>query len=199
MLPEARSSGVHTNTVTPSVSTWWGIYEIEAIGPLILLENYPVPVFSVASFVDNVATLSILVNGSSSVIQGDIVIDATWSQLQRLLVFPLFDRAKINGAFPGTGGWTSEGQFLSFPWVLSFEPCGQSSDGERALEPTRFWRCSFERVGARRSTASGSARVVFSSHEHLGAIASDLGSVGECANERPMSELWCQDGNVQLR
>ena len=33
----------------------------------------PVPEFSVASFVDNAAALSILVNGSSSVIQGDCV------------------------------------------------------------------------------------------------------------------------------
>ena len=67
--------------------------------------------FSVASFVDNAATLSILVNGSSSVIQGDILIDATWSQLQRLLVFPWFDRVDsksnpVDGLFPGTAGWT---------------------------------------------------------------------------------------------
>ena len=30
---------MYTHIVTPSVSTWWEIYEIEAIGPLILLEN----------------------------------------------------------------------------------------------------------------------------------------------------------------
>ena len=46
---------------------------------------------------------------------------------------------------------------LAFPY-LSFKLCGQSSDGERALEPTRCWRCSFVRVGARRSTETGSAR-----------------------------------------
>ena len=32
------------------------------------------------------------------------------------------------------------------------------------------------------------------SHEHLGATASDLGSVGECANCRALSVHWCQDG-----
>ena len=52
----------------------------------------PVPEFSVASFVDKAAALSILVNGSSPVIQGDILIGTTWSQIQRLLVFPWFDR-----------------------------------------------------------------------------------------------------------
>ena len=49
----------------------------------------------------------------------------------------------------------------------------------------------WEHVGAPRR---GLCAVVSSSHEHLGATASDLGSVGECANERPLSELWCQDG-----
>ena len=43
-----------------------------------------------------------LVNGSSSVIQGDILIDATY--VQRLLVFPWFQRREINRAFPVTAG-----------------------------------------------------------------------------------------------
>ena len=46
-----------------------------------------VPEFSVASFVDNAVALWILVNGSSSVIQGDILTGTSWSQIQRLLVF----------------------------------------------------------------------------------------------------------------
>ena len=40
----------------------------------------------------------------------------------------------------------------------------------------------------------GLCAVVSFSHEHLGATASDLGSVGECANERSLSVHWCQDG-----
>ena len=70
------------------------IFEIEAIGPLILLENFP-DLFRSSlwlHFLDNAAALSKLVNGSSSVIQGDILIGATWSQMQRLLVFQWFDR-----------------------------------------------------------------------------------------------------------
>ena len=39
---------------------------------------------------DNAAALSSLVNGSSSAMQGDILIGATWSQVQRLQVFQWF-------------------------------------------------------------------------------------------------------------
>ena len=93
------------------------IFEIEAVGPLILLENFP-DLFRGSlwlHFLDNAAALSNLVNGSSSVIQGDILIGATWSQVQRLQVFPCFDR------------------------LDSKSNPGKSSNGERALEPTRCW------------------------------------------------------------
>ena len=69
------------------------IFEIEAVGPLVLLENFP-DMFRGSlwlHFLDNAAALSNLVNGSSSVIQGDILIGATWSQIQHLQVFPWFD------------------------------------------------------------------------------------------------------------
>ena len=69
------------------------IFEIEAVGPFILLENFP-DLFRGSlwlHFLDNAAALSNLVNGSSSVIQGHILIGATWSQIQRLQVFPWFD------------------------------------------------------------------------------------------------------------
>ena len=70
------------------------IKEIEAIGLLILLENYPDRFRSSLwlHFLDNAAALSNLVNGSSSFIQGDILIGATWSQVQHLQVFPWFNR-----------------------------------------------------------------------------------------------------------
>ena len=62
------------------------IFEIEAVGPLVLLENYPDQFRGSLwlHFLDNAAALSNLVNGSSSVIQGDILIGGTWSQIQRL-------------------------------------------------------------------------------------------------------------------
>ena len=68
--------------------------EIEAVCSLVLFENFP-ELFRGSlwlHFIDNVAALSSLVNGSSSVMQGDILIGATWSQVQRLQVIPWFDR-----------------------------------------------------------------------------------------------------------
>ena len=63
--------------------------------------------------------------------------------------------------------------------------------------------CSWEntRRGVHGSTSEhreGLCAVVPVSHEYLEATASDLGSVGECANLRALCELWCQDGKVQL-
>ena len=98
-------------------------FEIEeAVGPLVLLENFPV-LFLWLHFLDNKAALSNLVNGSSSVIQGDILIGATWSQVQRLQVFPWFDRVDsksnpVDGHFRGQldGLWKVESS--AFPWSL---------------------------------------------------------------------------------
>ena len=53
-------------------------FEIEAVGPLVLLENFP-DLFRGSLWLH-------LVNGWSSVTQGDILIGAKWSQVQRLHV-----------------------------------------------------------------------------------------------------------------
>ena len=96
-----------------------------AVGPLVLLENFP-DIFRGSlwlHFLDNAAALSNLVNGSSSVIQGDILIGATWSQIQRLQVFPWFDRVDsksnpVDGLSRGRldGPWKVES--LAFPGSL---------------------------------------------------------------------------------
>ena len=96
-----------------------------AVGPLVLLENFP-DMFRGSlwlHFLDNAAALSNLVNGSSSVIQGDILIGATWSQIQRLQVFPWFDRVDsksnpVDGLSRGRldGPWKVES--LAFPGSL---------------------------------------------------------------------------------
>ena len=101
------------------------IFEIEAVGPLVLLENFP-DMFRGSLWLhvlDNAAALSNLVNGSSSVIQGDILIGATWSQVQRLQVFPWFDRVHsksnpVDGLSRGQldGPWKVES--LAFPGSL---------------------------------------------------------------------------------
>ena len=139
-------------------------FEIEAVGPLVLLENFPDQFRGSLwlHFLDNAAALSNLVNGSSSVIQGDILIGATWSRIQRLQVFPWFDRvdSKSNPVDGLSGdGWMGLGRSnLYLSRGLSFALCGKSSEGGSALKPTRCWRCSSVRVGARRSTGRGSAR-----------------------------------------
>ena len=63
------------------------IFEFAAVGPLVLLENFPDQCRGSLwlHFLDYAAALSNLVNGSSSVIQGDILIGATWSQIHRFL------------------------------------------------------------------------------------------------------------------
>ena len=72
-----------------------------------------------ASFVDNAAALSILVNGSSSVIQRDILIDTTWSQIQRLLVFQWFDRMEnCVGLSRGQLDGPEKVESLAFPGSL---------------------------------------------------------------------------------
>ena len=101
------------------------IFEIEAVGPLVLLENFPDQFRGSLwlHFLDNAAALSNLVNGSSSVIQGDILIGATWSQIQRLQVFPWFDSVDsksnpVDGLSRGRldGPWKVES--LAFPVSL---------------------------------------------------------------------------------
>ena len=79
----------------------------------------PVPEFSVVSFIDNAAALSILVNGSSSVIQGNILIGTTWSQIQRLLVFQWFNRMEnCVGLSRGQLDGPEKVESLAFPGSL---------------------------------------------------------------------------------
>ena len=69
------------------------IFEIEGVGPLVILENYPELLKGRMwlHFIDNAAALSSLVNGSS-VCEGVVIIGVTWSRIQCLEVYPLFDR-----------------------------------------------------------------------------------------------------------
>ena len=90
--------------------------EIEAVGTLVLLENFP-ELFRGSlwlHFIDNAAALSSLVNGSSSVRQGDILIGVTWSQVQRLQVIPWFHRVDTKS---NPVGGLSRGR-LAGPWSV---------------------------------------------------------------------------------
>ena len=56
--------------------------------------------------------------------------------------------------------------------------------------------CSWENIrrGIHGSTSEHRDGLCAVVSEHLGATASDLGSVVECANCRALSEHWCRDG-----
>ena len=66
-------------------------------------------------FIDNAAALSSLVNGSSSVCEGDVIIGETLSRIQCLEVFPWFDQVD-SSSNPVDG--LSRGR-LSGPWRVS--------------------------------------------------------------------------------
>ena len=66
----------------------------------------------VASLFDNAAALSSLVNGSSSVREGDVIVGETWSRIQGLKVFTWLDRVDTS-SIPVDG--LSRG-ILAGPW-----------------------------------------------------------------------------------
>ena len=97
-----------------SRNRWNDIFEIEGVGPLVLLENYPEVLEGSLwlHFIDNAAALSSLINGSSSVREGDVIVGETWSRVQGLRVFPWWDRVDTSSN-PVDG--LSRG-ILSGPW-----------------------------------------------------------------------------------
>ena len=92
------------------------IYEIEAIGPLVILHNWPELLQDCLwiHFIDNSAGLSSLVKGSSSVNSGDIIVGATWQKVMTLNVIPWFDR--VDSAANPVDGLSRNR--MDGPWVL---------------------------------------------------------------------------------
>ena len=70
------------------------IYQIEAIGPLLVLATWPNHMADCLwiHFIDNAAAQSALVNGSSSVASGDIIVGTTWEMIAKRCIYPWFDR-----------------------------------------------------------------------------------------------------------
>ena len=104
-----------------------GEFVIEAVGPLVLLENFP-------DLLRGSLSLH-FVNGSLSVTQGDFLIGAKWSQVQRLHVsngLAVWIRNQtLCWAYLGTAGWTLECRFLECQ-ILSFPGVSPSRSSVRA-------------------------------------------------------------------
>ena len=74
--------------------TFLDVAEIEAIGPLLILHNWPWLLRNALwiHFIDNNGALGALVNGSSSVESQEIITGSTWQLVAQLETLPWFDR-----------------------------------------------------------------------------------------------------------
>ena len=101
------------------------IAEIEAIGPLLILHNWPWLLRNALwiHFIDNNGALGALVNGSSSVDSQEIITGATWQLVAQLETMPWFDRVDsssnpVDGLsrkdFSGNWSWRE----ISFPAIV---------------------------------------------------------------------------------
>merc|ERR1712023_144171 len=101
------------------------ITEIEAIGPLLVLHNWPWLLRDALwiHFIDNNGALGALVRGSASVHEQDLIIGETWSRIASLRVLTWFDRVDsasnpVDGSsrkdFKGIWQW----RMISFPGSL---------------------------------------------------------------------------------
>ena len=92
------------------------IFEVEAIGPLLILENFGNELKGRVwlHVIDNAASLSALVRGSSSVLSGERITGLTWGRIAGLGCYPWFDRVE-SASNPVDG--LSRGA-LQGPWTL---------------------------------------------------------------------------------
>ena len=90
------------------------IFEVEVIGPLLLLHNFPEAFRDSLwlHFIDNAGGLACLINGSSTVMSGDVIVGETWEAVARLSSTPWFDRVESN---PNPADGLSRGK-LNGPW-----------------------------------------------------------------------------------
>ena len=77
-----------------SSEEYFDITEIEAIGPLLILHNWPWLLKDALwiHYIDNNGALAAMVNGSSSVLSQEIITSAAWERIARLRTLPWFDR-----------------------------------------------------------------------------------------------------------
>ena len=95
------------------------IYQIEAVGPLLVLHAWGHIMRNCAwlHFIDNEAAQATLCRGSSSVQEGDIVVSETWSRISSLRLYAWFDRVASSS---NPVDKLSRGQFAG-PWAEVLE------------------------------------------------------------------------------
>ena len=177
------------------------IYDIEAVGPLVLLENFP-DQFRGSLWLHFLEQC------------GSIVNLGQWIDIRHPRGHPDWRYVEPNTAFAwlshGLTVWKtvvglSRGQLdgpwrvesLAFPGSL-LRALRQELGGREGSYANTLLALLIREGGSTSEHRDGLSAVVLVSHVYLGATASDLGCVGECANCRALSEHWCQDGKVQL-
>ena len=90
------------------------IFEIEAVGPLLILDQWGRRMRNCLwlHFIDNEGAQAALCRGSSSVHEGDIIVGHTWALIAKFQIYAWFDRV-ASKSNPVDG--LSRGDFLG-PW-----------------------------------------------------------------------------------
>ena len=93
---ESRRHTASTADLRHSSREYTDIYEIEALGPLLVLHNFEDLLQGAfwMHYIDNAAALAGMIRGSSSVSSGDEIIGETWSRIHKLDVLAWFDRVE---------------------------------------------------------------------------------------------------------
>ena len=70
------------------------IFQLEAIGPLLALHNWPDALHSCCwiHWIDNAGAQASLISGSSSIYSGDLIACKTWHLISERRIYPWFER-----------------------------------------------------------------------------------------------------------
>ena len=101
---------------------WRDIFEIEAVGPLLVLHNLGELIHGSLwlHFINNEAALCTLVKGSSSVMSGEVITCFTHELIAKYDLWPWFDRvdSKSNPVDQLSGGGVMKGNWTLVPSVF---------------------------------------------------------------------------------
>ena len=150
--PRAAFTAVHRSvrrlwaSQSRSDGRWNDIFQIEAVGPLLVAETWPEDLEGQLwlHFIDNTASQSTLIRGSSSVLSGDAIAGYSWALVAKLRASLWVDRVcSKSNPIDGVSRGRTEG-----PWS-SVRPIGFPS---KLLEDlAKAWRDMRECCGSKSS------------------------------------------------